>query len=129
MARAANASFEITRTPSMYDRAYAVATGAFVIAAIAALSLTAYWLAGVDPERRPYVVVSPYSVTGLAEGSEVLYRGVPAGRVERIGIDPDEPANVLIAIAVDAEIPVLESTFARLQQRGLTGTAQVELAY
>jgi len=113
----------------MYDRAYAVATGAFVLAAIAALAITAFWLAGVDQERRPYVVVSPYSVTGLAEGSEVLYRGVPAGRVERIGIDPAEPGNVLIEIGVDAEIPVLESSFARLQQRGLTGTAQVELAY
>ncbi|SRR5690606_20079497 len=113
----------------MYDRAYAVATGAFIVVAIAALALTAFWLAGIDQERRPYVVVSRYSVAGLAEGSEVLYRGVPAGRVERIGIDPEDPAQVLIEIGVDERIPVLETTFARLQQRGLTGVAQVELAF
>lgn len=113
----------------MHDRAYAVATGIFVIAALAALALTAYWLTGADQERRPYVVVSSYSVAGLTEGSDVLYQGVPAGRVQSVRIDPDEPANVLIEIAVNADIPVLESTFATLNQRGLTGTAQIELEH
>lgn len=111
----------------MHDRAYAVATGAFIVAALAALAITAYWLAGADQERRPFVVVSPYSVAGLAEGSEVLFRGVPAGRVLAIGIDPANPAQVLIRINIDAGIPVLESTFATLHQRGLTGVAQIEL--
>lgn len=112
----------------MHDRAYALATGAFVVVALAALAITAYWLAGADQERRPYVVVSPYSVAGLSEGSQVLYRGVPAGRVDRISIDPTDPALVLIRIAVDRQIPVQRSTFARLHLRGLTGVAQVELA-
>jgi phospholipid/cholesterol/gamma-HCH transport system substrate-binding protein len=113
----------------MYDRAYAIATGAFVIAAVVALVLTAYWLAGADPDRRPYVVVSPYSVAGLSVGSEVLYRGVPSGRVEEIRIDPRDPAQVLIRIAVEPQVPVLRSTYARLHQRGLTGVAQVELEH
>lgn len=111
----------------MYDRAYAVATGTFILAAIAALIITAYWLTGNDPERRPYEVVSEYSVAGLAEGSQVLYRGVPAGRVERIRINPANAAEVLVRISVDPGIPVQRSTFARLHQRGLTGVAQVEL--
>ena len=111
----------------MHDRAYAIATGVFVVAAITALLITVYWLAGADPDRRPYIVVSPYSVAGLSEGSEVLYRGVPAGRVEGIGIDPADPAQVLIRIAVDPQIPVQRGTFARLHQRGLTGIAQIEL--
>lgn len=113
----------------MYDRAYAVATGVFLIAALAALTATAYWLTGVDPDRRPYVVVSPYSVAGLSVGSEVLYRGVKAGRVERIRIDPADPAQVLVHIAVEPQVPVLRSTRARLNQRGLTGVAQVELSH
>jgi phospholipid/cholesterol/gamma-HCH transport system substrate-binding protein len=111
----------------MHDRAFAIATGAFIVAALTTLVITAYWLMGADRERRPYVVVSQYSVAGLAEGSQVLYRGVPAGRVERIGIDPADPAQVLVDIAVDPEIPMLRGTFARLHQRGLTGVAQVEL--
>lgn len=113
----------------MYDRSYAIATGVFVVAAVAALVLTAYWLAGADPDRRPYVVVSPYSVAGLSVGSEVLYRGVPAGRVEQIRIDPGDPGQVLVRIAVDPQTPVLRSTFARLHQRGLTGVAQIELEH
>jgi phospholipid/cholesterol/gamma-HCH transport system substrate-binding protein len=113
----------------MYDRAYAIATGVFLVAAAAALLITAYWLAGTDPDRRPYVVVSPYSVAGLSVGSEVLYRGVPAGRVERIRIDPQDPSRVLIRIAVEPQVPVLRGTFARLHQRGLTGVAQVELEH
>src|SRR5690606_22729122 len=113
----------------MHDRAYAVATGIFVIAALTALALTAYWLTGAEQERRPYVVVSPYSVAGLTEGSEVLYHGVPAGRVLAVSVDPTDPAQVLIEIAVGAEIPVLESTFATLHQRGLTGVAQIELEH
>ncbi|MBN1240297.1 MAG: MCE family protein [Gammaproteobacteria bacterium] len=111
----------------MHDRAYAIATGAFVVAALAVLFVTAYWLAGADPERRPYEIVSRYSVAGLSEGSEVLYRGVPAGRVERIRIDPADPAQVLIRIAVNPQIPVQRTTVARLHQRGLTGIAQIEL--
>ena len=111
----------------MHDRAYAIATGAFVVAALVILFVTAYWLTGADPERRPYEVVSPYSVAGLSEGSEVLYRGVPAGRVERIRIDPADPAQVLIRIAVNPQIPVQRTTVARLHQRGLTGIAQIEL--
>jgi phospholipid/cholesterol/gamma-HCH transport system substrate-binding protein len=113
----------------MYDRAYAIATGIFLAAAVAALLITAYWLAGTDPGRRPYVVVSPYSVAGLSVGSQVLYRGVPAGRVERIRIDPQDPGQVLIRIAVEPQVPVLRGTFARLHQRGLTGVAQVELQH
>jgi phospholipid/cholesterol/gamma-HCH transport system substrate-binding protein len=112
----------------MHDRAYVVGTGAFVVAGVAVLLITAYWLAGMGDERRPYVVVSTYSVAGLSAGSEVLYRGVPAGRVERIGIDPDDPARVLIQIDVNEDIPVRQSTFARLHLRGLTGVAQIELA-
>lgn len=113
----------------MYDRSYAIATGIFVVAAVAALVLTAYWLAGADPDRRPYIVVSPYSVAGLSVGSEVLYRGVPAGRVEQIRIDPGNPGQVLVRIAVDPQTPVLRSTFAQLHQRGLTGVAQIELEH
>ncbi len=111
----------------MHDRAYAIATGAFVIAAVTALLVVAYWLAGAEQERRPYVVVSQYSVAGLNEGSEVLYRGVPAGRVQRIGLDPSDPSLVLIEIGVNREVPVHAGTFARLRPRGLTGIAQVEL--
>lgn len=113
----------------MYDRAYAIATGIFVVVALTALVLTAYWLTGTDPARRPYVIVSEYSVAGLAEGSEILYRGVPAGRVESIAIDPDDPRRVLIGILVDPQVPVQRGTYAELQQRGLTGVAQVELAH
>jgi phospholipid/cholesterol/gamma-HCH transport system substrate-binding protein len=111
----------------MHDRSYALATGIFVVVAIAVLLVTGYWLAGTDPEQRPYIVMSEHSVSGLGQGSQVLYRGVSAGRVDDIRIDPQDPAQVLVRIVVRPEIPVHHSTFARLRQRGLTGVSQVEL--
>jgi phospholipid/cholesterol/gamma-HCH transport system substrate-binding protein len=111
----------------MHDRAYALATGVFLVLAIVALIVTGYWLVGADPERRPYIVVAETSVAGLGVGSLVLYRGVPAGRVEGIRINPANPEQVFVRIAVGPEIPVHHSTYARLRQRGFTGVAELEL--
>jgi phospholipid/cholesterol/gamma-HCH transport system substrate-binding protein len=111
----------------MHDRSYALATGIFVTFAVLALIVIAFWMAGADTERRPYVVVAEQSISGLGEGSQVLYRGVPAGRVDRIRIDPADPARILIHISVRPEVPIHHSTYASLYQRGFTGVAQVEL--
>jgi phospholipid/cholesterol/gamma-HCH transport system substrate-binding protein len=111
----------------MHDRAYALATGLFVVLALATLVVVGYWMSGAAPERRPYLIVSGHPVSGLAEGSQVMYRGVPAGRVESIRISPANPEEVLVRIMVGPDIPIHQSTYARLRQRGFTGVAQVEL--
>jgi hypothetical protein len=52
---------------------------------------------------------------------------VPAGRVESIQINPADPAQIFVRIAISPEIPVHHSTYAQLRQRGFTGVAEIEL--
>ncbi len=111
----------------MYNHAYALVTGAFLVLLTAGALLVAWWLTGADAQSRPYVVVTEGSVTGLGEGSQVFFRGVRAGRVEQITINPDRPAEILIRISVNPDIPVSYGTYATLQLSGLTGLTQIEL--
>lgn len=111
----------------MYNHAYALVTGAFLVLLTTGALLVAWWLTGADSQSRPYVVVTEGSVTGLGEGSQVFFRGVRAGRVDRITINPDAPSEILISISVGPDIPVTRSTYATLQLSGLTGLTQIEL--
>ncbi len=111
----------------MGNRAYALLTGLFVIVLGFAIFVIAWWLAGVPAERVPYEVVSREEVTGLNESSQLLYRGVPAGRVERIRFNPDDFREILIRVAVDEVIPVTRGTYATLRVRGVTGLVQLVL--
>jgi phospholipid/cholesterol/gamma-HCH transport system substrate-binding protein len=111
----------------MYNHAYALVTGVFLVVLTAGALVATYWLAGVDTERQPYVVVTEGAVTGLGEGSQVYFRGVRAGRVEHIAIDPADPREIRIWIGVSQHIPITRSTFATLQLSGLTGLTQIEL--
>ncbi len=111
----------------MYNHAYALVTGIFLTVLTAGALLAAYWLSGSDAQSRPYVVVSEGSVTGLGQGSQVFFRGVRAGRVERIELNPQQPAEILISISVSEDIPISRGTYATLQLSGLTGLTQIEL--
>ncbi len=111
----------------MYNHAYALVTGAFLVLLTAGALLVAWWLTGADAQSRPYVVVTEGGVTGLGEGSQVFFRGVRAGRVEQITINPEQAAEILIRISVNEAIPVSRGTYATLQLSGLTGLTQIEL--
>ncbi len=111
----------------MYNHAYALVTGIFLTVLTAGALLAAYWLSGADAQSRPYVVITEGSVTGLGQGSQVFFRGVRAGRVERIALNPAESAEILISISVSEDIPISRGTYATLQLSGLTGLTQIEL--
>jgi ABC-type transporter Mla subunit MlaD len=106
--------------------------GVFVIAAVAIGLAAAIWLGAsrylADEERT--VTYFSESVQGLDPGAAVKYRGVPAGRVERIGIAPDADL-IEVVMSVDAKFaarmlsdPTLR---AQLQLSGITGLRYVEI--
>ena len=113
----------------MEIRASYVVVGAVVLALLAGLAAFSLWLvdAGVDRDLARYDIAFAGSVSGLQEGGQVLYRGIPVGRVAEIRIDPDNVENVLVAVDIDRATPIKEDTVAALEFQGLTGVAYVQL--
>ena len=81
----------------------------------------------IDREVDPYQIAFAGSVTGLQQGSQVRYRGVPVGRVADIRIDPQRVEWVLVTIEVERGTPIRQDTVASLEMQGVTGIAFVQL--
>lgn len=113
----------------MEIRASYLIVGAVVLALIAALATFSVWLvrADVDRDMARYEIAFSGSVSGLPPGGQVLYRGIPVGRVAEIRIDPDNVESVLVAVDIDRTTPIKEDTIATLEMQGLTGIAYVQL--
>jgi phospholipid/cholesterol/gamma-HCH transport system substrate-binding protein len=111
----------------MKNRTYALLTGLFIIALGAAIAGVAIWLGGEQSATKPYRIVSHQAVSGLTPGSDVLYFGVPAGKVSEIHLARNRARTVVIDIAVNRTVHITRGTYAKLQLQGVTGASQVEL--
>ena len=114
---------------AMEIRASYLIVGAVVLALIAGLAAFSVWLVGADIDRNVarYEIAFAGSVSGLSEGGQVLYRGIPVGRVADIRIDPADVETVLVAVDLERDTPIKEDTVASLELQGLTGIAYVQL--
>jgi phospholipid/cholesterol/gamma-HCH transport system substrate-binding protein len=108
-------------------RSFALQTGVFITALTFALVVTAFFLRGCSSDRVPYVVVADTPVTGLSTGSQVTYRGLNAGVVSSLRVDPQDARRVLVSIDVDRQLPITTNTYGNLQLRGVTGTRVLDL--
>ncbi|MCX7961011.1 MAG: MlaD family protein [Burkholderiales bacterium] len=111
----------------MESRAYALVTGVFVLGLAFAIAFWARWLTKEPVARTVYRVVATVPVSGLNPEAQVRYRGMPAGRVAAIALDPKDPRRILITIEVNDGIPVTRGTWAQLGMEGITGIAYVHL--
>jgi len=112
----------------MESKAFALWTGLFVIALLAALAAVVIWMSGVrQGERVEYTLLSRQSVSGLNREAAVQYRGIPVGKVVELGIDPTDPKQVRVRVAVDSTVRLSAQAWARLGTQGLTGLTFVEL--
>lgn len=114
----------------METRASYILVGSFVLALTAAVFGFAMWLARVEFEAGPrrYAIYFTGSVTGLAVGSPVRYRGVPVGSVTNMRIDPEDVERVLVLVDVAMDTPIRRDTVATLGLQGITGVAYVLLS-
>ncbi|MBL8447656.1 MAG: MCE family protein [Zoogloeaceae bacterium] len=111
----------------MENRAHALAAGVFVLIFALAGVLALWWFGNNREPVRRYVLVSEGAIPGLNEQAQVRFRGIRAGKVMRIGIDPDNPRWILVEITLRADLPVTRGTRASLGYQGLTGIAFVQL--
>jgi len=102
--------------------------GLFIIGFSLAAALFAVWLG--SPGRHDdvlYRIHFPDSVSGLAVGDPVKFRGVDVGTVKTMSLDRDNPRLVLIEVRLRKDTPVMTDTKASLQMKGITGVVFVEL--
>jgi phospholipid/cholesterol/gamma-HCH transport system substrate-binding protein len=111
----------------MVKDTYALLTGLFVLVLGTAMVVMGLFLGDYGRERDVYVLTTTGAVSGLNPESEVIYRGVKAGKVTTIGFDPDDPRTIRVRIELDSGLPISRGTFALLRVQPLTGLAQVEL--
>jgi phospholipid/cholesterol/gamma-HCH transport system substrate-binding protein len=113
----------------METRASHLVVGIFVLVLSIGAAIFGVWLAHRDIDRTfsEYEIVFPGSVFGLQDGSQVVFRGVPVGRVTDIRIDPADADQVLVEIEIDQATPVAMDTHAVLVPQGVTGLLVVEL--
>ncbi|MGB9429164.1 MAG: MlaD family protein [Gammaproteobacteria bacterium] len=111
----------------MNNHAYALMTGIFVLLLAAAAVFAGVWMSGSHAQTRPYIVVTTGNVAGLQPQSTVYFRGIAAGSVEKIGIDPSDARNILVYVDINQDIPVTRATYATLKLQGITGLSQLAL--
>ena len=113
----------------METRANYVRVGIFTLLVLALGFGFVYWavFATSGTSRVPLLVRIQGSVTGLQQGSQVLFNGLPVGNVTHLRIDSNNPGVVIAATEVDPGIPIKESTQANIGFAGLTGQAFIEL--
>lgn len=114
----------------METRASYLIVGIFVIAGFTGLVFAAMWITGTRADRSMavYDIYFEGSVTGLAPGNSVQYRGIPVGSVIGMRIDPENVEKILVTIEIDATTPIKADTEATLAMQGITGMSFVQLA-
>ena len=113
----------------METRANHALVGAFVLAAIAALVGFVVWIskAQFNQEFDFYDVVFEGAVNGLSEGGEVRFNGIKVGEVVDLGLDPQDPNNVIAEIRVEDETPIHQDSTASLELQGITGVTFIQI--
>jgi phospholipid/cholesterol/gamma-HCH transport system substrate-binding protein len=114
----------------METRANYVTVGLFTLIVLAAAFAFIYWVARLDESSGlvPLNVRIAGSVTGLGEGSEVLFNGIKVGKVDRVAFDPQDPRVVYAITSVKSDTPVRADTSASIGSQGLTGISYISLS-
>ena len=111
----------------METRANYVWVGAVTLAVLAALALFIVWIARWgEGAQKEYDIFFKESVSGLANGSQVSFAGVPVGQVSQIALWDKDPEFVRVRISVKEEVPILVGTTATIQG-SFTGVSTILL--
>ncbi|MBD2842589.1 MlaD family protein [Erythrobacter rubeus] len=111
----------------METRANHLWVGAITLLLLAALAAFIVWIARLGQgEQNEYDIFYAQSVSGLANGSQVSYAGVPVGQVTQIALSDEDPEFVRVRVRVREEVPILVGTTATIQA-SFTGVSSILL--
>jgi phospholipid/cholesterol/gamma-HCH transport system substrate-binding protein len=111
----------------METRANHLWVGAVTLVLLLALAAFIVWIAQLGQgEQKEYDIFYAQSVSGLANGSEVTFAGVPVGQVKEIALANGNPEFVRVRIKVRSDVPILVGTRATIQA-SFTGVSTILL--
>jgi phospholipid/cholesterol/gamma-HCH transport system substrate-binding protein len=111
----------------METRANHLWVGAVTLVLLAALAAFIVWIARLGQgDLDEYDIFYSQSVSGLANGSQVTFAGVPVGQVTEIALAKDNPEFVRVRIKVKQDVPILVGTQATIQA-SFTGVSTILL--
>ena len=111
----------------METRANYVWVGAITLLLLGLLAVFIVWLVQLGTgDRKEYDIFFPQSVGGLANGSEVTFKGVPAGQITEIELWRQDPEFVRVRVSLKDDIPILQGTTATISA-SFTGVSTVSL--
>lgn len=111
----------------MEDRSHAIAAGLFALFLGAALVVALWWFSDRREATRDIQLVTAGSVNNLNAQATVRYRGIVAGKVAGIALDPANPRELVVTVRIRADLPITRVTRARLATQGVTGLAFISL--
>jgi phospholipid/cholesterol/gamma-HCH transport system substrate-binding protein len=102
--------------------------GLFVIVAAGVLLATVFAISGAfGRSTKTYHAFFPFA-GGLESGAQVRYSGGPKiGRVERLRIDPQNPARIEVIFAVQSELPVKTDSHVKIMSMSPLGDNHLEV--
>lgn len=102
--------------------------GLFIIGLTAAAAFFFVWLSTTGHRDDVlYRIHFNESVSGLALGDPVKFRGVDVGTVKTMALDATDPRRVQVEVRLRKEAPVKTDTKASLKLKGITGVVFIEL--
>ncbi|KPQ28288.1 MAG: ABC-type transport system periplasmic component [Porphyrobacter sp. HL-46] len=111
----------------METRANHLWVGAVTLVLLAALAAFIVWIARLGQgQQDEFDIFYGQSVSGLANGSQVSFAGVPVGQVTGIALAKDNPEFVRVRIKVKDDVPILVGTRATIEA-SFTGVSTILL--
>ena len=103
--------------------------GLFIIVFAVGAALFFVWLANAGrSDDIVYRIHFNESVSGLALGDPVKFRGVDVGTVKAMALDSSDPRQVEVDVRLRKDTPVKTDTKAVLKLKGITGVVFIELS-